>query len=162
MGSLTLQTEDVAKFVADSSIAKALRNGIAYVAHVPPDRVVVSLRGGANLVQLHADEEAASGLAEITEHRARTNKPGRVLVSYNITIPARKASQSGRIMQDLRNQTPSSIGSLLAREVGKVSNGTKYNIKVLAMETPTANPVGRRSTPTRSAAAHIWKPLAFI
>jgi len=182
-GSLTLQTEDPAVFLADSSVAKAFRNGIAYAAHVSPDRVDVSFREDANLVQVHADDdEVEPGLAEMKKHQ--TSNPGRILVSYNITLPVFEALQSDRVMQELRNQTPSSLGSLLAKEVGKLPNWAKFDMKVLAMETPKASPVSRRhpshrrqhpstttksaaattksaATTTKSAAAHIWKPLAY-
>jgi len=85
--------------------------------------------------------------------------PGNVLVSYTITLPPNEASQKDQVMQELRSQTPSSLDSELVNEVGKLSNGTKYHMKVLAVEPPTATAV-RTTATTKSAAAHIWKPLA--
>jgi len=153
-GSLTLQTENPAQFVAESSVAKAVGSGIAYAAHVSPDRVVVSLRAETSLVQLQ---------------RARAGKQDPVLVSYTITLPVYEASQTDRVMQELRSQTPSSFEFMLANEIGKLSNGAKYHVKVLSVETPKATPDGTKTTPvskhhpsttTKSAAANIWKPLA--
>jgi hypothetical protein len=151
-GRLTLQTAHLSQFATDPAVKKALGNGIAYAAHVSPDRVAVSLHAALDLVQVLADGAwAEAGMTENYEHRA--GETGRVTMSYTITLPAYEASESDHVMQELRRQTPSSLGSLLGNEVGKISNANKYDMKVLALETPT-------SKTFNSAAAHIWKPFA--
>lgn len=161
-GRLTLQTARPAQFAADPSVRKALGNGIAYAAHVEPDRVEVSLRAEQELVQVHADDEWAElGLVNVYEHRV--GETGRVAVGYTITLPPWDASERDRVMQELRSQiglqndhaarTPSRLGSVLANEVGKTPHAKQYDMKVLAFEAPT-------SKTFRSGAARVWKPFA--
>jgi len=162
-GRVELAAADPAKFAADPSVSKALGRGIATAAHVSPDRVVVSLRAEMDLVQVHADDELAEmGLVETRQRRARTGMPGRVLMSYAITLPAYQASESDNAMKALKSQTASSLGSVLAAEVGKLSNGAKYDMKTLAIETPKATPVGTPAAPSRrhKSGADVWKPSA--
>jgi len=150
-GRVELAVANPAQFAADSSVVKALGVGIAHAAHVSPDRVVVSLQAEMDLVQVHDDDELAEmGLVGMRERRAREGKPGRVFMSYAINLPAYEASQSDSALKAVSD--PSSLGSLLAVEVGKLPNGAKYDMKVLAVQTPHAHP--RSSAP-------MWNPLVF-
>jgi len=150
-----LAAANPATFAADSSVAKALGNGIAMAAHVSPDRVVVSLRAELDLMQVLDNIEP--GLVQI-EHRVPAGKAGSVLMGYAITLPAYEASQSDFAVKALKSQTPASLGRVLASEVGKLSHGAAYVMQVLEVETPKAAPVDVPIA-TKSA-AHVWKPLA--